>query len=202
MLLTAQQSNLERDYLSIHNIHLGISKSLFTYTWLIINTRTFYWSYLDLPNAHPCLPKKRPQLTSNNYYVMCPFIDYFKHSNKGYNSKADKKGYSVTANRAYKAGEEVYFSYGSHTNDFLLVKYGFILKKNKCDSLPLNHLILSQLSSNQVRVLKEDRFYGSYTLLPTALTICHRTQAIIRLFTLPSRRYTAFISGTNKGAGD
>ena len=133
---------------------------------------------------------------------MCPFIDYFNHSNKGYNSKADKKGYSATANRAYKAGEEVYFSYGSHTNDFLLVKYGFILKKNKCDSLPLNHLILSQLSSNQVRVLKEDRFYGSYTLLPTALTVCHRTQAIIRLFTLPSRRYTAFISGTNKGAGD
>ena len=133
---------------------------------------------------------------------MCPFMDYFNHSDKGCDPKADEKGYSVTADRAYKAGEEVYFSYGSHTNDFLLVEYGFILEKNRCDSLPLDHLILSQLSSDQARVLKEDGFYGSYTLSPTAPTICHRTQAVIRLLTLPSRRYTAFISGTDEGAGD
>lgn len=130
-------------------------------------------------------------------------MDYFNHSDKkGCHPNADAKGYSVTADRAYKAGEEVYVSYGSHTNDFLLVEYGFILDTNGCDSLPLDHLILSQLSSEQVQVLKEDGFYGSYTLSPTDPPICHRTQAVVRLLTLPSRRYTSFVSGTDEGAGD
>ena len=133
---------------------------------------------------------------------MCPFMDYFNHSDKGCDPKADGKGYSVTADRAYKAGEEVYVSYGPHSNDFLLVEYGFILDTNVCDSLPLDHLILSQLSSEQVAILKEDGFYGSYTLSPTAPTICYRTQAVVRLLTLPARRYTAFVSGTDEGAGD
>lgn len=202
ILLANQRSNLERDYLSIHALHPSISKTLFTYTWLIVNTRTFYWSYPDLPSAHPRLPKKRSQLTADDCYAMCPFMDYFNHSDKGCDPKADAKGYSVTADRAYKAGEEVYVSYGPHTNDFLLVEYGFILDTNGCDSLPLDHLILSQLSSEQVNVLKEDGFYGSYTLSPTMPTLCHRTQAVVRLLTLPSRRYTAFVSGTDEGAGD
>jgi hypothetical protein len=202
VLLTAQRSNLERDYVNIHAIHPSISRHLFTYTWLIVNTRTFYWEYPDLPNAHPRLPKKRPQLTSDDCYAMCPFMDYFNHSDKGCDPKADAKGYSVTADRAYKAGEEVCVSYGSHTNDFLLVEYGFILDTNACDSLPLDHLILSQLSSEQVEALKEDGFYASYTLSLTTPTICHRTQAVVRLLTLPSRRYTAFVSGTDEGVGD
>lgn len=133
---------------------------------------------------------------------MAPFMDYFNHSDKGCDPTADARGYSVTADRNYKAGEEVYVSYGPHTNDFLLVEYGFILANNGCDSLPLDHLILSQLSSEQVSLLKEDGFYGSYTLSPMAPTICHRTQAVIRLLTLPSRRYSAFVSGTDEGVGD
>ncbi|KAJ4286721.1 hypothetical protein N0V90_012973 [Kalmusia sp. IMI 367209] len=202
VLLSNQRSNLERDYLSIHALHLSISKSLFTYTWLIVNTRTFYWIYPDLPKAHPRLPKKRPQLTADDCYAMCPFMDYFNHSDKGCETKSDAKGYSVTADRAYKAGEEVYITYGSHTNDFLLVEYGFILDTNGCDCIPLDHLILPHLSSSQTDILKEDGFYGSYTLSPTNPTICHRTQVVIRLLTLPLRRYTAIVSGTDEGAGD
>lgn len=133
---------------------------------------------------------------------MCPFMDYFNHSDTGCDPKADGNGYSVTADRTYKAGEEVYVSYGSHTNDFLLVEYGFFLDANGCDSIPLDHLILSQLSSEQTKILKEDGFYGSYTLSPTSPTLCYRTQAVVRLLTLPPRRYTAFVSGTDEGLGD
>ncbi|KAL1612728.1 hypothetical protein SLS60_000957 [Paraconiothyrium brasiliense] len=202
VLLTAQRSKLERDYVDIHAIHPSIPKTLFTYTWLIVNTRTFYWDYPDLPNAHPRLPRKRQQLTADDCYAMCPFIDYFNHSEKGCEPKADAKGYSFTADRAYKAGEEVYISYGSHSNDFLLVEYGFILDTNGCDSLTLDHLILPQLSSEQAGILKEDGYYGSYTLSSMTPTICHRTQAVVRLLTLPSRRYTAFVSGTDEGVGN
>lgn len=80
------------------------------------------------------------------------------------------------------------------------MEYGFILDSNSCDSLSLDHLILPSLSDSQVANLKEDGFHGNYTLTPTAPYLCHRTQAVIRLLTVPERRYAAFVSGTDDGA--
>jgi hypothetical protein len=39
-------------------------------------------------------------------------MDYFNHSDTGCDPQADSEGYSVTADREYKAGEEVFVSYG------------------------------------------------------------------------------------------
>jgi hypothetical protein len=134
-------------------------------------------------------------------------MDYFNHSSYGCDPQNDAKGYSVTADRDYAAGEEVYVSYGAHTNDFLLVEYGFILETSSHDAVALDHLIVPHLAPEQVASLKEDGFYGEYTLSPGKgegegePTICHRTQAVLRLLTLPDRRYTAFVSGTDEGAG-
>lgn len=139
-------------------------------------------------------------MTADDCYAMCPFMDYFNHSDVGCDPTNDAKGYYVTADRDYKAGEEVYVSYGSHTNDFLLVEYGFILASNKCDSLSLDHLILPELSSSQIETLKEDGFYGTYTLMASPTQVCHRTQAVIRLLTLPERRYSVFVGGTDDGS--
>ncbi|KAF1958636.1 SET domain-containing protein [Byssothecium circinans] len=211
-ILTNQRAKLERDWLAVHSQFPSLTRKLFTYTWLIVSTRTFYWEYPDLPHASPRLPKKRAQLTADDCYAMCPFMDYFNHTDVGCDPKSDAKGYSVTADRDYKAGEEVYVSYGTHTNDFLLAEYGFILDTNECDSVPLDHLILPQLTSSQAQILKDDRFYGTYTLSPstatttdtssTLPTICHRTQAVLRLLTLPERRYAAFINGSDEGLVD
>jgi hypothetical protein len=88
----------------------------------------------------------------------------------------------------------------------------------------LDHLILPLLSSQQTAILKEDGFYGKYTLFgPGAAAAaaeeaqeegeegeakegtrrqtqtCHRTQAALRLLTLPHRRYAAFVSGSDDG---
>ena len=90
-------------------------------------------------------------------------------------------------------------SYGPHTNDFLLVEYGFTLPNNSCNSLSLDHIILPLLSSNQAATLKQDGFYANYTLTPTMPIACHRTQAALRLLNLPMRRYSAFVSGTDEG---
>ncbi|KAF2709686.1 SET domain-containing protein [Pleomassaria siparia CBS 279.74] len=201
VLLSNQRTKLEKDWTDLRLSLPSITKDLFTYTWLIVNTRTFYWEYPDLPKAHIRLPKKRAQLTADDCYAMCPFMDYFNHSDVGCDPKNDAKGYSVIADRDYKAGEEVCVSYGSHTNDLLLVEYGFTLATNKCQSLPLDHVILPLLSSAQVAILKEDGFYANYTLMSSSSpTICHRTQAVLRLICLPSRRYSAFVSGTDEGA--
>jgi len=35
-------------------------------------------------------------------------MDYFNHSDVGCDPESDSKGYSVTADREYKAGEEVF----------------------------------------------------------------------------------------------
>lgn len=201
-LLAKQRKNLEKDWVDLKSHIPSISEELYTYTWLIVNTRTFYWDYPDLSNAHPRLPKRRNKLTADDCYAMCPFMDYFNHSDVGCAPQHDAKGYSVTADRDYTAGEEVFVSYGSHTNDFLLTEYGFILDENIRDSIPLDDLLLPLLDANQADALKEDGFYGDYTLAPTSPTICHRTQAILRLIVLDSRRYAAFVGGDDDGARD
>jgi hypothetical protein len=202
ILLTNQRTKLEKDWNDLRTYIPSVSKDLFTYTWLIVNTRTFYWDYPDLSGAHPRLPKKRGQLTADDCYAMCPFMDYFNHSDVGCDPQSDSKGYSVSADRDYKAGEEVFVSYGPHTNDFLLVEYGFILDKNKNDSIPLDHLILPLLSDEQADALTEDGFHGNYTLSMGEPTICHRTQAVLRLLLLDNKRYSIFVGGDDDGSRD
>jgi hypothetical protein len=202
VLLTNQRTKLEKDWNDLHSYIPSVSKDLFMYTWLIVNTRTFYWEYPDLPNSHPRLPKKRAQLTADDCYAMCPFMDYFNHSDTGCDPDSDKDGYGVTADREYKAGEEVFVSYGSHTNDFLLAEYGFILDINHNDSIPLDHLLLPLLNKTQADALKEDGFHSSYTLFAKEPTICHRTQAVLRLLLLDNRRYSSFIGGDDDGVGE
>lgn len=201
-LLTNQLSKLNKDWHDLQPHLPSIEKDLFTYTWLIVNTRTFYWNYPDLPNSHPRLPKRKTKLTGDDCYAMCPFMDYFNHSDVGCDPEADAKGYSVTADRAYKAGEEVFVSYGAHTNDFLLAEYGFILESNLCDAIPLDHLILPLLDKDQTQALNEDGFYGKYTLFAPGNgsdIICHRTQAVLRLLVLDSKRYASFVGGDDDG---
>lgn len=201
LLLTNQRTKLDKDWVDLSPHLPSISKDLFTYTWLIVNTRTFYWNYPDLPNAHPRLPKRKTKLTGNDCYAMCPFMDYFNHSDVGCDPRADSKGYSVTTDRTYKAGEEVFVSYGPHTNDFLLAEYGFILESNLRDAIPLDHILVPLLDREQTQALREDGFYGNYTLFAKGgnETICHRTQAVLRLLVLDSKRYSAFVGGDDDG---
>ncbi|XP_014561217.1 hypothetical protein COCVIDRAFT_33924 [Bipolaris victoriae FI3] len=204
-LLTKQLQNLERDWTSIAPHNPGITKETYTYTWLIVNTRTFYWSYPDLPNASPLLPKRRAKLTADDCYCMCPFTDYFNHSDSGCDPQMSPSGYTVTADRAYTAGEEVFVTYGPHTSDFLLTEYGFILReKNRHDGVPLDSLLLPLLDGDQVAALKEDGFYANYTLFGEEKEerVCYRTQAVLRLLVLDAKRYAAFVSGDDDGARD
>jgi hypothetical protein len=199
LLLTNQRAKLEKDWKDLHTHIPSVDKGMFMYTWLIVNTRTFFWEYPDLPNSHPRLPKKRNQLTADDCYAMCPFMDYFNHSDVGCNPECDSRGYSVTADRDYKAGEEVFVTYGAHTNDFLLAEYGFILDSNQNDSVPLDHILLPLFNAEQVDALKEDGFHGNYTLFAKEPTVCHRTQAALRLLLLDNKRYSLFVSGDDDG---
>ena len=74
------------------------------------------------------------------------------------------------------------------------------MDSNNHDSIPLDHLLLPLLHPEQVDALKEDGFYGTYTLSPKEPSICHRTQAVLRLLVLDNRRYASFVSGNDDGS--
>ena len=80
-------------------------------------------------------------------YVICPYIDMFNHKS----SCASDVSYNYFSNRfelrtqGYKAGEQVFISYGRQSNDRLLQYYGFIDEENPFDSYDFGQGILELL---------------------------------------------------------
>lgn len=64
-----------------------------------------------------------------------PFADCFNHADEGCKVEYGPIGFKISSDRVYEKDEEIYISYGSHSNDFLLVEYRFILLENKWDEL-------------------------------------------------------------------
>jgi len=92
----------------------------------------------------------------------------------------------------YHAGEEIYVSYGAHTNDFLLAEYGFVLMANRWDKICLDDVILPRLSPVQKKLLQDRELFGPF-LLDIKTLGCRKTQAAIRLLCPCSRpKWDAF----------
>ncbi|KXT04762.1 hypothetical protein AC578_9747 [Pseudocercospora eumusae] len=155
------------------------------YYWAIVNSRSFHFKP---PGAKP------------GFMVLCPFIDYMNHgpSGTGVNVRQTAKGYEVTANRDYVAGEEVLATYGAHPNDKLLVHYGFINSSEpgapSDDDVRLDHYILDNLSSTTRDQLQDVGYLGSYALLPATNEICFKTQVAVRAELLTANEWEYFIS--------
>jgi len=61
----------------------------YRYAWMLVNSRSFYWDY---PAAKP--EKRQPRgrqkpksLPVNDCMTLCPFMDYFNHSNGGVSTR-------------------------------------------------------------------------------------------------------------------
>ncbi|KAL9099888.1 MAG: hypothetical protein Q9163_004663 [Psora crenata] len=130
-LLRRQEAKLRRDWKIVSATFPNGALEDYVYHWLAVNTRCLYYV---MPGA-----KVLPQV--DDRIVLCPFIDYFNHQDHGCIVASDERGFTVTSDRVYDAGEEIFTSYGGHSNDFLLVEYGFFLERNRWDTLPLDHLI-------------------------------------------------------------
>lgn len=72
-LLQRQRQKLEKDWKHFSRSGLEADYSDFRYCWLIVNTRCFYY---ELPGT------KRPPSVEDRM-VLCPFIDFFNHQDKG-----------------------------------------------------------------------------------------------------------------------
>ena len=131
-LLHKQKRKLKKDWDKVSTVLPNADLDTYTYYWLIVNTRSFYFE----------APRATQKLSPEDCLVLCPFADYFNHAVEGCNVSFDDMGLTITSNRAFESEEEVFVTYGSHNNDFLLTEYGFILEENKWDTLLLDDLVL------------------------------------------------------------
>lgn len=72
-LLHRQEKKLDSDWEIVSRIFPDQTKPEYTYYWLVVNTRSFYFDLLggSIPEDH------------DDRMVMCPFVDYFNHHDHG-----------------------------------------------------------------------------------------------------------------------
>ncbi|KAL4889503.1 hypothetical protein BDV59DRAFT_116587 [Aspergillus ambiguus] len=145
-LLAQQEKRLMCAWNSVVSAFPDADWETFVYHWLIVGSRSFYY----------VSPGKEP----GNWVdalTMVPFADYFNHANDDACEVLFRnQQYTFTANRRYEKGEEIYMSYGPHSNDFLLVEYGFFLDDNPCDAIFLDDIILRDFTQTERNVLASE----------------------------------------------
>jgi len=158
-------------------------------SWLCINSRCLY---MDLPTSK----------NSADNFTMAPYVDFMNHSCDDHCTlKIDGKGFQVRTTSQYNTGDQVYLSYGPHSNDFLLCEYGFVIPDNKWNDLDISQYIIPLLKPPHVEFLKSFDYYDNYTM--TKEGISFRTE--VALATLQesdpqnSRKLLALINGYTDG---
>ena len=130
-----------------------LSLKTYLWAWLSINSRCLY---MDIPLL----------ITREDNFTMAPYVDFLNHSPDDHcNLKIDATGFHVFTTCKYLEDEQLYLSYGPHSNEFLLCEYGFALHgDNKWNELDLTDTILPLFDAKQIEFLKENDYYGDYTV--------------------------------------
>ncbi|KAH7176339.1 hypothetical protein EDB81DRAFT_864021 [Dactylonectria macrodidyma] len=186
-LLERQTATFRRECEIVLKAFPDLKREDYLYHWVLVNTRTFYNS----------MPKMKAYAQGDRLVCM-PAADLFNHADQGCQLSFSATGYSIAADRAYRSGEEVYVSYGPHSNDFLLTEYGFILDINRWDEIHLDEVILPRLNKTQRADLKSVDFLGRYTLDDQTLG-CHRTQVALRMLCCTPRQWQRFFDAEDDG---
>lgn len=174
-LLDAQRSKIRRDWLAISPVLDSLTYEIFEFYWLSVSTRTFYYTSDEVETRYGALE-------TDDCLAMIPHADYFNHASTGCTLRISEAGYEFVADRDLSGGEEVFFSYGNHNNDFLLVEYGFLIDSNPSDAIQLDEPVLSILTRAQEVILQEAGYLGNYLLDGD---FCYRTIVAVRLLVMP-----------------
>ena len=153
-LLKQQCSRFECEWTVFRKVFSNEIRREYLYAWLLVNTRTFYF--------------ETPAMLKSPWHdrlALLPIADLFNHADTGCAvSFSTDQGYSITADRHYRQGDEIHTSYGDHSNDFLLTEYGFLLRGNRWDKLCLDDILLPRMSSRQKSELEQNHPLGDLTL--------------------------------------
>lgn len=192
-LLAKQDAKLARDWAAVAKAlahgQEDLDEARYRHAWMLVNTRTFYYVNARLQRRCP-----------DDHMCLLPVADLFNHGDNAReecNVAFDRAGFEVTAARRYARGEELKICYGSHSNDFLLVEYGFAMDGNKWDEARLDEVLVPQLSAHQREKLDAVGFWERYVL--DRETECYRTQVVVRLLCCGFREWKRFMDGIDDG---
>jgi hypothetical protein len=185
--LKKQQDKFQREWKIVAKAFPGIHQSEYLYSWLIVNTRTFSYVTPDMEG-----------FAYEDRLALVPITDLFNHEDSGCEVSFSPKSFIITADRMYQAGDEVHICYGSHSNDFLLTEYGFVLTKNKWDEVCLDDMILPLLDATQRIQLDNRGYLGNYTI-DDKMEACHRTQVVLRILCCTPKQWNSFVDGEDNG---
>ena len=124
--------------------------------------------------------------------------------------------------RLIACGEEILFTYGAHSNDKLLVHYGFVNASttqhaSPDDEIRLDHVVLPHLSDHTKSQLQDVGFLGAYALVPSEYhslndtcgskclqpwEICFKTQVAVRAAILTCNEWEYFVTNGEDLSGD
>lgn len=162
----------------------------FLWAWLCINSRCLY---MEIPQAKD----------SADNFTMAPYVDFLNHlSEDQCGIKIDSLGFHVFTSTSYQPDDELYFSYGPHSNEFLLCEYGFTLDYNKWNYVDITHFISILFSSEQAEFLKAKGYCGDYTVNSEGMSFrCEVALATLQeLLPKSSRRLNSFLEGGIDGS--
>lgn len=113
----------------------------------------------------------------------------------------------LAADTITAAGEEILLTYGAHSNDKLLVHYGFVCsylpgEANTDDDIRLDHLLLPKMTETVRDQLQDVGFLGGYALLPGTNELCFKTQVAARASLLTCNEWEYFIANGEDLASD
>lgn len=159
--------------------------------WMCINSRCLYME----------MPQKK---TTDDNFTMAPYVDFINHSSTDQCVlKIDRSGFNVITSNLYKQGEELFLSYGPHSNEFLLCEYGFYLPRNEWNDLDISDEIIDTLNPDQIDYLKEHHYFGDYTL--NHENVSFRTDVALAVYQEKqnlhsNKRLNALLNGVSDGS--
>ncbi|KAL3467795.1 hypothetical protein BJX64DRAFT_123332 [Aspergillus heterothallicus] len=183
-LLAQQEKRLRTAWDSVVAVFPQTDWETFAYNWSIINSRSFY--YISPGGEEP--------EDWNDAIGMVPYADYFNHVDDAEcEVKFDGKRYTFKATRSYEKGEEIYMSYGSHSNDFLLIEYGFCLDDNPSDAIYLDDIVIPALTEKQKEELAAHDYLGNYQV--TSDDVDERLIAAANIMYMSSSDWQKYVNG-------
>ncbi|WYZ45568.1 hypothetical protein EsH8_VIII_000884 [Colletotrichum jinshuiense] len=190
-LLSAQREKFESHWSLVSSAFPDMEYEAYRHAWLLVNSRTFYH-----------VTPKTAKRSREDHMVLQPVADLFNHAPRGCGVAFDRESFTITADRDYAAGEEIHICYGRHSNDFLLVEYGFVMAQgeNEWDEACLDDAVLPRLDAAHRRRLEDRGFLGKYML--DAEMVCYRTQVALRTLVMPARRWAQFVDGFTDGEAE
>ncbi|KAJ2745330.1 hypothetical protein GGI20_002262 [Coemansia sp. BCRC 34301] len=183
---------------------------LYVWSWLVVSTRCIHlgrksgstrWAHTLGSGGGS---RGTHSIGSQDSITLAPILDLLNHSGLASISTlfdAERGEFVIKTNRPFKAGQEVFISYGPHDNLFLLAEYGFALEQNPYQHLELDHAADLWVAAAKVRMqglkrvapaspadidtlvntLTQHGLWGGFALLPDDDEPPYRLQLALRL---------------------